>query len=257
MIPIDLSGTVALVTGASQGLGEATALMLHRAGASVAVNFWDDPAGANRLRAEAVVARMDAQDLSARRAVAIPADVRRPAEVAAMVAAAIARFGRLDIVVNNAGILRDRTLKNMSDDEWQAVIDTNLTGVFNVCKAAAPVLADGGRIVNLASIAASLGFFGQANYAAAKAGVGGLTRVLARELAKRAITVNAVAPGVVLTDMGATIPEAERARMLAQVPLARFGEPDDIAGVILFLCSRLSGYITGQTIHVSGGWYPT
>jgi NAD(P)-dependent dehydrogenase (short-subunit alcohol dehydrogenase family) len=251
MIPIDLSGRVALVTGASQGLGAATAAMLHRAGASVVVNFWDDAPGTNRARADAVVASLG------ERAFAAAADVRRPSEVGAMCAAAIARFGRLDIVVNNAGILRDRTLKNMSDEEWQAVIDTNLTGVFNVCKAAAPLLADGGRIVNLASIAASLGFFGQANYAAAKAGVAGLSRVLARELAKRAITVNAVAPGVVLTEMGKSIPEAERTRMLAQVPLGRFGEADDIAGVILFLCSGLSGYVTGQTLHVNGGWLPS
>jgi 3-oxoacyl-[acyl-carrier protein] reductase len=143
----------------------------------------------------------------------------------------------------------------MSLDEWQSVIDTNLTGVFHVCKVAAEKMADGGRIVSLASIAASVGFFGQANYAAAKAGVGAMTRVLSRELARRNITVNAVAPGVVLTEMGKTIPIEVRAAMLANIPLARFGEPDEIGKVILFLCSDLASYVTGQTIHVNGGWW--
>ncbi len=249
--PIDLSGSVALITGSSQGLGAATAAMLHRHGASVIINFWDDARGANRALASEVVAGLG------ERAIALPADVRKPVEIEAMLVAAQSRFGRLDMVVNNAGIVRDRTLKNMSGDEWQSVIDTNLTGVFNICKACVPLLSDGGRIVNVSSISAALGFFGQANYAAAKAGIQGLTRVLARELAKRSITVNAVAPGLVLTDMGQTIPATERERMLAQIPLARFGAADDIAGAILFLCSGLAGYVTGQTIHVNGGWLPT
>ena len=148
-----------------------------------------------------------------------------------MFEAAVQRAGGIDIVVNNAGIIRDKTLKNLSPQDWQLVIDTNLTGVFNVCKAAAPALRDGGRIVSLASIAAAIGFFGQANYAAAKAGVVGLTKVLSRELAKRRITVNAVAPGVVLTEMGKSIPEEARAEMLNSIPLGRFGEPREIADV--------------------------
>ena len=164
-------------------------------------------------------------------------------------------FGAVDVVVNNAGILRDRTVKKMAEDEWQAVIDTNLTGVFHVCQAAAERLADGGRIVNMASISAAIGFFGQANYVAAKSGVVGLTKVLSRELARRGITVNAVAPGVVLTEMGKSIPEEVRAEMLKQIPLERFGEPSDISNAILFLCSDLAAYITGQTIHVNGGWW--
>jgi 3-oxoacyl-[acyl-carrier protein] reductase len=249
MVPIDLSGKVALITGAGQGLGLATATLLHRAGAAVAINYFDDPSGGNRAKAEAAARALGD------RAGAFAADVRDAAGVAAMLDAIVARFARLDIVVNNAGILRDRTIKKMTEEEWQAVIDTNLTGVFHVCKAAGERLADGGRIVSLASIAASVGFFGQANYAAAKAGVGAMTRVLSRELAKRRITVNAVAPGVVLTDMGKAIPEEARNQMLASVPLARFGEPDEIAGTILFLCSDLASYITGQTIHVNGGWY--
>jgi 3-oxoacyl-[acyl-carrier protein] reductase len=248
MISIDLSDQVALVTGASRGLGAATASSLHRAGAAVAINYFPDAEG--RCRADALALA----DELGERAWCVPADVTDAAAVDAMVAQIVERFGRLDLVINNAGILRDRTLKKMSRDEWQAVIDTNLTGVFNVCKAAASVLEDGGRIVNLASIAATVGFFGQSNYAAAKAGVMALTRVLSRELASRQITVNSVAPGVVLTDMGQSIPENVREQMIAQVPLGRFGEPADIAHTIAFLCSDLASYLTGQTIHVNGGW---
>jgi 3-oxoacyl-[acyl-carrier protein] reductase len=213
------------------------------------VNYFDDGQGVNRGRAEQVAAGIGPS------AAAFAADVRDPAAVAAMFDAVAARFGGVDIVVNNAAVLRDRSLKKMTDAEWKEVIDTNLTGVFHVSRVAAERLSDGGRIVNMTSIAAFEGFFGQANYASAKAGVAGLTRVLARELARRRITVNAVAPGVVLTEMGKSIPEAARAEMLTAIPLGRFGEPSEIAGVILFLCSELATYITGQVIHVSGGWW--
>jgi len=215
----------------------------------VVVNYFADPAGANRERAEQTAQRIGL------RAIAIEADVRRGPQVEAMTEETIKRFGRLDIVVNNAGIVRDRTLKKLSAEDWQAVIDTNLTGVYNVSKAVVERLSDGGRIINLASISAAVGFFGQANYASAKAGVIGLTKVLSRELAKRRITVNAVAPGVILTEMGQTIPEATRAEMLKMIPLGRFGEADEVAGVILFLASDLASYVTGQVIHVNGGWW--
>jgi len=249
MIGIDLSGKTALVTGASQGLGEQTARTLHRAGASVIVNYFPTEDNVHGQRAEALV-----EDLGERIA-AVGADVCNARQVAAMFEAATEWFGAVDVVVNNAGILRDRTVKKMAEDEWQAVIDTNLTGVFHVCQAAAERLADGGRIVNMASISAAIGFFGQANYVAAKSGVVGLTKVLSRELARRGITVNAVAPGVVLTEMGKSIPEEVRAEMLKQIPLERFGEPSDISNAILFLCSDLAAYITGQTVHVNGGWW--
>jgi 3-oxoacyl-[acyl-carrier protein] reductase len=248
---ISLTGKTGFVTGASQGLGAAVATVLHRAGAAVAINYWPDPDGVNRGNAEALAASLG------ERACAVAGDVRNSDEMAAAIAATVSRFGRLDLVVNNAGIVRDKSFKKMSPNEWQQVIDTNLTGVFTVCKAAEPHLAHGGRIVNVSSISASLGFFGQANYAAAKAGVSGFTRVLARELARRQITANAVAPGLVLTDMGKTIPLEEREKMAANIPLGRFGEPEDIANAILFLCSDLASYITGQTLHVNGGWYPT
>jgi 3-oxoacyl-[acyl-carrier protein] reductase len=246
---IDLSNRTALVTGGGQGIGAATAEALAKAGARVVVNYFGDAGGVNRERAERTAAAIGAS------AAALEADVRDPAALAAMFDAIAARFGGIDIVVNNAAILRDRSVKKMSPEEWQSVIDTNLTGVFNVSRLAAERLADGGRIVNLSSISAFEGFFGQANYAAAKAGVAAMTRVLARELARRRITVNAVAPGVVLTEMGRSIPEEVRAEMLKSIPLGRFGEPSEIAGVILFLCSDLASYVTGQVIHASGGWW--
>ena len=249
MTTIDLSGKVAIITGGGQGLGRATATALHRAGASVVINFFDDDAGENRERARQVVAELG------ERAIAVKADVRVPDQINGMIGETVNRFGGLDILVNNAAVIRDRTLRNMSHDEWQNVVDTNLSGVFNVCKAAMNQLRDDGRIVNMASISGVIGFYGQANYAAAKAGVIGLTKVLSREFASRGITVNAVAPGVSLTEMGQTIPEKARVEMLKQIPLGRFAEPEEIAGVILFLCSGLARYMTGQTLHVNGGWW--
>lgn len=249
MVQIDLSGKAALITGGGQGLGEAITRKLHAAGASVAVNYFADPEGVNRARADAVVASLGS------RAAAVEADVRDRAGLARMIEEVRAAFGRLDIVVNNAGILSDRTLRRMAPDEWQRVIDTNLTGVFNVCNAVVDALPDGGRIVNLSSISGFLGFFGQANYAAAKAGVVGLTKVLSREVAKRSITVNAVAPGVMQVGMGKTIPPQVLEEMLRQIPLGRFGEAEDVADAVLFLCSGMAGYITGQVLHVSGGWW--
>ncbi len=249
MIPIDLSGKTAVVTGGGQGLGAATAATLARAGANVAVNYFADPEGLNRRRAEETVGAIGT------RAVAIEADVRQFEQVETMIGQVVERFGRLDIVVNNAGVVRDRTLKKLPPEDWQTVIDTNLTGAYNVSKAAIAKIADGGRIVNLASISAFVGFFGQSNYAAAKAGVVGLTRVLSRELAGRNITVNAVSPGLVLTEMGRTIPDQVRTEMLKSIPLDRFGQPEEIANVILFLASELASYVTGQVIHVNGGWW--
>ena len=249
MIPIDLSGKTALVTGGGQGLGATTAALLAQAGANVVVNFFDDPQRINRRRAEQTVEQIGPA------ATMIEADVRSLRQVESMVEQIMDRYETLDIVVNNAGILRDRTLEKLSPDDWHAVIETNLSGVYHVCKAVVPRLSDDGRIINLASISAAIGFFGQANYVAAKAGVVGLTKVLSRELAKRRITVNAVAPGVVLTEMGKSIPPEAQTRMLESIPLARFGQAEEIARVILFLASDLASYVTGQTIHVNGGWW--
>lgn len=249
MIAISLEGKTAIVTGASQGLGEATVKKLHEAGASVVINYYPDAEGKNLAKANAIAVQLG------ERVLCVAGDVRDKEAVRGLFEKAILAFGGVDIVINNAAVLRDKTIKKMSDEDWQVVLDTNLTGVFHVCRMAAETLRPEGRIVSLGSIAASLGFFGQANYAAAKAGVEAMTRVLARELAKKRITVNAVAPGVVLTEMGKSIPNKVQKAMMEQIPLERFGEPNDIAHAILFLCSPLAAYITGQTIHVNGGWY--
>ncbi|TVP95588.1 MAG: SDR family oxidoreductase [Planctomycetaceae bacterium] len=249
MIEIDLTGKVAVITGGIQGLGAATAQRFLDAGAKVAVNYYDDPEGLSLVRANGVATRWGDD------AFVLPADVRHRDEMAGFFERVTKRFGGIDFLVNNAAILRDRTVKNMTDEQWEAVIETNLSAVFRVSQTALPHLRDGGRVVNMASISAMIGFFGQANYASAKAGVIAFTKVLSRELAARRINVNAVAPGVVLTEMGESIPAAAREQMLAQIPLARFGEPDEIASVILFLCSDLASYVTGQTLHVNGGWW--
>jgi len=246
MITINLEGKTALVTGGGQGLGEQTARTLHLAGAHVVITYFEEGQGRNRDQAQRL-----ADELGC---CALEGDVRDPAAAEKVAAEAASRFGVVDILVNNAGVLRDRSFAKMSAEEWQAVIDTNLTGVFTMCKACLPHLGPGARIINLASIAAFVGFFGQANYAAAKAGVVGLTKVLSRELGRKGTTVNAIAPGVVLTEMGKSIPEEVRAEMLKQIPLGKFGEPQDIANAVLILASPLAACITGQTLHVNGGW---
>lgn len=249
MIGIDLSGKTAVITGGGQGLGEQIARRLHEAGANVALFYFEDDAGINRQRADQVV-----QDLGSR-AWATSGDVRDLAAMREAMRVTTTRFSGLDIVVANAGILRDRTMAKMSQPEWQDVIDTNLSGVFYTCQSAAEHLGEGGRLILMASLAAGMGFFGQANYSAAKAGVVALAKVLSKELARRRITVNAIAPGVILTEMGKAIPETNRQAMLAQIPLGRFGEPREIADVALFLASDLSNYLTGQTLQVNGGWW--
>jgi 3-oxoacyl-[acyl-carrier protein] reductase len=246
MIRYDFAGKVALVTGSSRGIGATTLEMLVAGGAAGVLHFWDDPDGANRADAEALAKRIDVH--------LEPADVREAGQVEAMMQRVKDKFGGLDILVNNAGIIRDRTLKKMTLDEWHAVIQTNLTGVFHCCKYANEILRDGGRIVSIASIAGVLGFHGQANYAAAKAGVMGLTRVLAKELARRRITVNAVAPGVIQTAMLGEVKPDVQAEYLKQIPAGRLGRPEDVANAILFLASAESEYITGHVLPVTGGW---
>jgi 3-oxoacyl-[acyl-carrier protein] reductase len=248
-VGIDLSGKTALITGASQGIGAEMARTFHRAGARVIINH--PGLDATRPDAEALAAALKAERADS--ALVLAADVADPEAVRAMMASA-AQAGGLDILINNAGILRDRSIAKMTLDEWRAVIDVNLSGVFYGCKYGLEILREGSSIVNMGSLSAILGFYGQANYAAAKAGVQALTRVMSKECARRGIRVNALAPGVIDTPMAATIPEQVRAEMLKSIPLARFGTPHEVADAALFLCSPLASYITGQTIEVNGGW---
>jgi len=250
MIPIDLSGKTALITGASQGIGAQVARTLHRAGAAVVLNHLGAPGtllDAQALADELNLLRTDSASL-------IAANVSKPEQVQTMMGEVQARHGGLDYLINNAAILKDRTIAKMDLEEWDAVIDVNLNGVFYCCKYALEIMRDHGAIVSFGSIAAIQGFFGQANYAAAKSGVQAMMRVLSREAARKQIRANAIAPGVIDTAMAATIPENVRAEMLKNVPLARFGTTEEVANVVLFLCSPLASYVTGQTIEINGGW---
>jgi 3-oxoacyl-[acyl-carrier protein] reductase len=249
-ISIDLTGKVALITGASQGIGAQIARTFHAAGATVVLNhpgFDNTRADAERIASELNLKRTDS-------AVVIAADVSKPDAVQSMMQQIKAAHSGLDYLVNNAAIIKDRTLVKMELEEWDVVIDVNLSGVFYCCKYALEIMRDHGAIVSFGSIAAIQGFFGQANYASAKAGVQAMMRVLSREGAKKNIRANAIAPGVIDTSMAATIPEAVRAEMLKNVPLARFGTVEEVANVVLFLCSPLASYVTGQTIEINGGW---
>lgn len=244
---IDLSGKTALVTGASRGIGAQIAHELAAHGAAVAVNY-----AGSRQAAEAVVASVVA---AGGRAVAIQGDVSDPANATSLVEGTVAEFGALDILVNNAGITRDGLLVRMSDADWHSVIDTNLTGVFNLTRAAAKVMMKqrSGSIVNVTSVIGLVGNAGQANYAASKAGVIGLTKSVAKELAGRGVRANAVAPGFIETDMTSSLPDAVCDAARSEIALKRFGTPEDVANAVVFLASDAAGYITGQVLAVDGG----
>jgi 3-oxoacyl-[acyl-carrier protein] reductase len=242
-----LEGKVALVTGASRGIGREIALELAREGASVAVNYAGSEAKALELVDEIKAMGTDA--------IAIQADVSNSDSVTEMVKQTIEQFGKLDILVNNAGITKDNLLMRMKESEWDDVININLKGVFLCTKAVSRQMMKqrSGRIINISSIVGVSGNPGQANYVAAKSGVIGLTKTSAKELSSRGITVNAIAPGFITTDMTDKLNEEVKAEMLKQIPLARFGEPKDIARAAVFLASDDSNYITGQTLHIDGG----
>jgi 3-oxoacyl-[acyl-carrier protein] reductase len=245
---IDFSGKVVLVTGSSRGIGAGLVAGFDRAGARCVVNYVADSAGRNLADARAVAAGL-------RDARVIECDVSDYDQAGRMIAEVQQAFGGLDILINNAGVIRDRSLKKMTPDDWQAVIRVNLTGTYNCLQQAIRVLRPGGRVLNISSLSGSRGFFGPANYASSKAAVMALTKVAARELAKNQITANAIAPGFIDTDMSRTMPEEVTKKFLEQIPLGRIGRVQDVVDAALFLCSARAQYITGQVIHVNGGFY--
>lgn len=244
---MQLTDKVALVTGASRGIGRAIALLMAKQGADVVVNY-SGSEGAAQETVDAILAM-------GRKAIKIKANVGNAEEVAAMVDEAHTTFGRIDILVNNAGITRDGLLMRMKDSDWDDVININLKGVYLMTKAVSKIMMKqrSGKIVNMTSVVGVTGNAGQANYSASKAGVIGFTKTCAKELASRGITVNAIAPGFIHTDMTDVLPDKVKEAMVHTIPLGRMAEPDEVAAVAAFLVSDMSSYITGQVINVDGG----
>jgi 3-oxoacyl-[acyl-carrier protein] reductase len=252
MIQYRFAGKVVLVTGSSRGIGAAILEGFARAGATCVLHFFDDPKGENRKDAEAHAAKLRELNVPVH---LFEADVRKAEAVEGLFRSIQQTIGGIDILVNNAGVLRDRTLRKMTIEDWHMVVDTNLDGVFYCCKYCLDVIRDAGRIVNIASIAGLFPFHGQTNYAAAKAGVIAITKVLSRELARKGITANAVAPGIIQTTMIGDLKPEVLAEYEKQIPIGRVGKPEDVANVVMFLSSEETGYVTGQVIPVTGGWF--
>lgn len=243
-----MEGRVALVTGASRGIGQAILLALARQGATV-IGTATREQGAAEISAALAATGLKGEGLAL--------DVTDPSQIEHAIEHILGRHGRIDILVNNAGITRDNLLMRMKDEEWVAIIETNLTSVFRLSRAVLkPMMkARYGRIISIASVVGVSGNAGQTNYAAAKAGMIGFSKSLAQEVGSRGITVNCVAPGFIDTDMTRALPEAQRQKLLERIPLGRLGSPEDIAHAVAFLASDAAGYITGATLHVNGGMY--
>jgi 3-oxoacyl-[acyl-carrier protein] reductase len=241
----NLKDKIVLVTGASGGIGRGISIALAKKGAFVIVSYVHDKEGAKETYDSVIKAGGSA--------ITVQCDISAFNSAKKLAEFIGKRFSRVDILVNNAGITKDRTLKNMTKEEWNEVIATNLTGMFNITKNVLPLIPNGGRIINISSVVGILGNFGQCNYAASKAGVIGFTKSLAKELSKYGITVNAIAPGFIDTKMTSSIPKEVREHIISSIPLKRFGKPEEIANTVAFLASDEAGYITGTTIRVDGG----
>jgi len=245
---LELHGKVALITGAAQGIGKSVALLLAQKGADIVVS------DINLEKAQETAKEIEA---FGRKTMAIKVDVANSGDAERMVQAVIEQFGKIDILVNNAGIARDKLILRMTEEDWDAVLNINLKGTFNCTKAVVKHMSKqrSGKIVNIASVVGEMGNVGQANYAASKAGVIGLTKTVAREFAQRGINVNAIAPGYIQTPMTDALPEKVKEELKRLIPMERLGQPGDVAEAVLFLVSEASTYITGQVLNVNGGIY--
>jgi 3-oxoacyl-[acyl-carrier protein] reductase len=246
--PLDFTGKVVLVTGSSRGLGAEMIKAFGARGAQCIVNYISDAEGQNKRDATNVANEL-------KDPLVIDCDVTKPDQVEAMMKTIGEKFGGLDILINNSGIIRDRTIKKLTLDEFEGVVRVNLAGTFNVTQKAAPILRKDGRIVNLSSVSGQMGLFGQANYSSSKAAIIALTKVSAREFARQNITVNAIAPGFIDVGMSKGMPDEVTANFIKQIPLGRLGDGENIVDAALFLCSPMASYITGHVLNVNGGFY--
>jgi 3-oxoacyl-[acyl-carrier protein] reductase len=248
MPDIDFTGKVVLVTGSSRGIGAEMIKAFGQRGAKCVVNYFTDPEGKNRADADAVAKELKDPLL-------IDCNVTDPQQVEAMMKQIQDRHGGLDVLVNNSGIIRDRTIKKMSPGEFESIVRVNLTGTFNVIQKAMPILRNGGRVINMSSVSGQMGLFGQANYSSSKAAIIALTKVSARELARQNITVNAIAPGFIDVGMSKGMPDEVTENFKKQIPLGRLGDVKEIVDAALFLASPMASYITGHVLNVNGGFY--
>jgi 3-oxoacyl-[acyl-carrier protein] reductase len=248
MSDIDFTGKVVLVTGSSRGIGAEMIKAFGGRGATCVVNYFTDPQGQNKADAETV-----AKDV--KNPLLIDCDVTQPDQVEAMMKQIQDQRGGLDVLVNNSGIIRDRTIKKMTLEEFEGILRVNLAGTFNVTQKAMPVLRNGGRVINMSSVSGQMGLFGQANYSSSKAAIIALTKVSARELARQNITVNAIAPGFIDVGMSKGMPDEVTENFKKQIPLGRLGDVHEIIDAALFLASPMASYITGHVLNVNGGFY--
>jgi len=248
MSDLDFTGKVVLVTGSSRGIGAEMIKAFAQRGAQCVVNYFSDPQGQNKADAESV-----AKDL--KDPLLVDCDVTKPEQVDGMMKEIQERAGGLDILVNNSGIIRDRTIKKMTLEEFESIIRVNLTGTFNITQKAMSILRNGGRIINMSSVSGQMGLFGQANYSSSKAAIIALTKVSARELARQNVTVNAIAPGFIDVGMSKGMPDEVTDNFKKQIPLGRLGDVHEIVDAALFLASPMASYITGHVLDVNGGFY--